>query len=166
MSVKVYLAGPITGLTHDEAKGTWRQQVKDAFLTPSPMRRPYDPNAKDYPDNRVSFYCPMRNNESVNDGKPISATDAPPAHITSDRGVMMRDKWDVKSADIVFVNLCSPRRISVGTVIEIAWAHLLDKPCIVCMEEDNVHRHAMLNNCASIIVPTLEDGIQVLKDML
>lgn len=147
---KVYLSGPITGLTHDEAKYSWRNEVR---------RELYNLG--------VEFLCPMRNNESLRAAGPILATTTKPmAPIVSDKGVTMRDRWDCQRMDIMFCNVIGAPVVSKGTVLEIGWADAWRKPIILCMEPGNVHEHGMINCMASIIVPTLEEGIQVLRGML
>jgi nucleoside 2-deoxyribosyltransferase len=81
---------------------------------------------------------------------------------------MARDKLDVMRADALLVNLLTaPETPSLGTIMEIAWAYLLQKPIIVAMTEDNVHhKHPMIRSACSIILPTLEEAIDVTIRMI
>jgi nucleoside 2-deoxyribosyltransferase len=113
--MRVYLAGPITGLTHGEATN-WRKNMA-YFLTRmghtavSPMR------GKDY---------------LVNDGLPIeSAYEAIP--MSSAKGIYGRDSFDVAHCDILFVNLIGAKQVSIGTVMEIQMGRCLGKYVLVCM---------------------------------
>ena len=145
MSNYVYLAGPITGLTFGECTD-WRDQVRDAV-----------------PD-FIQTVSPMRGKQrlkEIAENLPIldSYEDNP---LTSSKGINMRDYNDVKRSSVIFVNFLGAKRVSIGTVIEIAWAFQMQKPVICVMEPDNIHQHSMLNHACGYIVPTLEAGIQLL----
>ena len=59
--------------------------------------------------------------------------------------------------------LDSGTRVSIGTVMEIAWAYERRIPIIVVMKEDNIHVHAMVNDCITYRVDTLEEGMYLAK---
>ena len=69
----------------------------------------------------------------------------------------------VTQADIVLADLSNADRISIGTMMEIAWAAYLNKQVIVVMGETNPHRHAFVLEAATIILPTVEDAYDYLK---
>jgi nucleoside 2-deoxyribosyltransferase len=57
-------------------------------------------------------------------------------------------------------------RVSIGTVMEIAWAHAYGKPVVLVMEEGNVHDHPMIRECSPFIVHTLDEGIELVNAIL
>jgi nucleoside 2-deoxyribosyltransferase len=74
---------------------------------------------------------------------------------------------DVKTADIIIANLIGTEKASIGTVMEIAWADLQRTPVIAIMEpEGNPHEHAMLSECISYRVETLDEALEVAKKIL
>lgn len=142
--MRVYAAGPVTGLTHAEAE-EWRK-VLDRNLPPD-----------------IKVVSPMRGMDSL---KGIGKLDSSYEHhpLTSSKGINTRCHWDVKTADVVFVNFLGATKPSLGTTMEIAWAHAYGMPVVMVMEEEgNPHDHAMVRECATYRVDTLEAGIEILK---
>lgn len=122
---KVYLAGPIAGLTYDEGQD-WRENVKDALA----------------PD--IECYSPLRNKEFLRTSGVIG-TSAFTHPMATDRGIMTRDHFDCQTSDLIFCNLLGTARVTIGTVMEIAWAFAYRKPLVVVMEKgNNLHDHPMI----------------------
>jgi nucleoside 2-deoxyribosyltransferase len=145
--MKIYLAGPITGLSWEEAT-TWRTKVTGE-LQPfgiecfSPLRAKNYLSHLDKLEDKYDAYC-----------------------LSTARGIYTRDKWDSMRCDLLFVNFLGASRVSIGTVLEIAWADSKKTPIIVVMEENNVHRHSMITECVGFNVSTVQDGIDVAKSLL
>lgn len=137
----MYLSGPISGLTY-KGSTDWREFVTQAFPPHiqgvSPMR------AKRYLDKpgvkiEGSYDFPM----------------------STDRAINSRDRFDTLRADAVLVNLLGAERVSIGTVMEIAWAYDHKIPVVVAMEpEGNLHEHPMLRDSISVRVSSLEEAIE------
>lgn len=145
----VYLAGPITGLTYDgctEWRDIVKEQVGEHINTISPMRG----------KQRLKE---IMNNEVIKDCHDYD-------YLASIKGINCRNFWDVQRCSIVFVNFLGANKISIGTIMEIAWARAFNKPVICVMETDNIHSHSMLNFSCGYIVPTLDIGIDILKALL
>lgn len=155
----VYLAGPISGLSYGEATG-WRQEVRDQLLrsgikAASPLR------AKVY----------IREATEIDQASPAideNDMDAPAVQAMSNsRGITTRDRFDCLNCDVLFVNLLGTERVSIGTVMEIAWADALRKPIVIVMEpEGNLHDHAMIRECVGFRVPTIREGVEITKAIL
>lgn len=147
--MKVYLAGPITGCSYKGAV-TWREA---ASLTLS--------------RHNITAFSPMRNKEYLSQEKEIAVSYSLPEHYMSQpKHLFNRDKNDVMTSDALLVNLYGAERVSIGTMFEIAWAHILDIPSIVVMELDNIHVHPFVTEAASFVVPTLEMGCEVVIKLL
>lgn len=140
----VYCAGPITGLSWEDATA-WYKIVEGRFP-------PY-----------ILPMRPLRGKGYLRKETKIAPEYTNLNPLSSAEGVLTRDKNDVRRADALLVNLLSaPENYSAGTIMEIAWGHLLDKPVIVAMTKDNVHfKHPMIRQSASIILPTIEEAIDV-----
>jgi len=149
MNNLVYLGGPITGLTYDGCT-EWREQVMEEvgeeINTISPMRG----------KQRLKE---IANGDVIKDCYDYDI-------LASYKGINTRDYWDVQRCDIVFVNFLGATKVSIGTVMEIAWARAFDKPVICVMEDDNIHKHSMLTYACGYIVNNLETGIVILKALL
>jgi nucleoside 2-deoxyribosyltransferase len=141
---KVYLAGPITGLAYGGAVD-WRVAAKE-YLTKrgidgySPMR------GKDYLKNET--HIALYYSEEVS---PLSTP----------RGIMTRDRYDCRTADLVLVNFLGAEKVSIGTVMEIAWADAHRVPIVAAMEPNNIHAHAMINEALGYRVDTLEEALAI-----
>lgn len=146
MDQYVYLAGPISGLKYAEATD-WRKSVRDDvpywIKTLSPLR------AKEY----------LSNQDKIADSYSETI-------MSSAKAINTRDYNDVQHSAAVFVNLLGAKKVSIGTVMEIAWAKTLAVPVICVMEKDNIHRHCMLEDACGIITENLKDGIEALINLL
>lgn len=83
--------------------------------------------------------------------------------ISTNRAIIGRDRWMVGQADIVFVDLADAEHVSIGSVMEIAWAYELRKHIVVVIPENNIHQHGMLLQAADIVFEKTEDALNYLK---
>jgi hypothetical protein len=147
----VYLAGPISGCSYEGATD-WREYVisnlPDSIRGLDPMR------GKKYLKDEVSLDSKLQEDVYTE------------AAETRAKGVLTRDRFDVMRSDLIFVNLLRAKRVSIGTVMEIAWADIWRIPVVVVMEEDNIHQHGMLTEAVGFIIDNLDDGIQLIRDIL
>ena len=143
---KVYLAGPITGLSFDGASN-WREAVISSL--PS----------------HIIGLSPLRGKEYLE--KETALKDSYDMHaLSTKKAIVTRDRFDATRCDVLFVNLLGAKTVSIGTVMEIAWADAHRIPIIVVMEEGNIHTHGMLTEVAGYVVNTLAEGIFILKSIL
>jgi nucleoside 2-deoxyribosyltransferase len=145
MSKLVYLAGPITGTSFEDATN-WRTQAsvalaEEGIITLSPMR------GKDYLAQHTSL-ADSYDNVNV---------------LSTQKGIVTRDRWDCQRANVVLVNMLGAERVSIGTVIELGWADAARNPIVLIMESENIHDHAMVRELAGFIVPTIDEGLLVVK---
>jgi len=150
MNKSVYLAGPITGLTWDEAT-SWRVTVHRVLA-----------------QDDIVCYSPLRAKTYLShlDGKNGSIADSYPKEVSplsTSRAIYTRDKWDATRCGVLMVNFLNAKKVSIGTVLEIAWANAHDIPIVLIMEDNNVHQHSMVKECAGYIVPTLQEGIDIIR---
>lgn len=143
----VYLAGPIAGCTYEGATD-WRDHASKALNSAeveclSPMRGKY-------------FLAGRTLGQDAYDESPM----------TTARGINRRDFFDCTRSSCVLVNLEGAKRISIGTCMEIAWCFQARIPCIVVMEPGNPHKHMMIEDCATYIVPTLDQAMDLTKVLL
>ena len=143
---RVYLAGPIAGISGEEATD-WRAEAAEYFdvwgiEVRDPMR------AKEFLQQQGLISNNF--NEYKSNG----------TFFTS-KGIMTRDFNDVKQADVLLVNLLGATKPSLGTVMELAWAFALQKPAVVVIEESgNPHdNHPMIHEAISFRVTTLDEGM-------
>ena len=145
MQPAVYLAGPISGLSF-EGCTDWREYAKNALA-----------------HHNIRGWSPMRAKEALAALETISGHGNEYAHMgpfATSRGVMTRDFFDCNRADVVLVNFVGARTVSIGTVMEIAWAYQKHTPIIVAADND-LHNHMMLNEAYGFSVKTLDEAINV-----
>ena len=150
--MKIYLAGPITGLNFDGAT-SWRDHVTEQL-------HPYG----------IECLSPLRSKVYLSEEENIGDSYE---HIplSSQKGITTRDRWDVERCDIMLANLAGAHdRVSIGTMIEFGWADAYRKPVIFVLDQMgqgvNPHDHSMAREIAGFIVPTMEKGVELCKAML
>ena len=137
----LYCAGPITGVSYRECTD-WREYVASK-LPPS-----------------IVAVSPMRGKKYLVDEGDIK--DQYEEHsLSSQKGIVTRDRFDVMRCHMILVNLLGSSRVSIGSVIEIAWADAWRKPIVVAMEEGNVHSHSMLREVVGFMERDLDEAIRV-----
>ena len=148
MKPKVYLAGPITGASYKTAT-SWRDDV-----------------ALRLSDNGIDAYSPLRGKTYLKHEKNIS--DSYENTLTSSqRGIFARDSYDCMNCDAIFVNLLGTEKVSIGTVMEIAWGWAFRKPIILVMEKtNNLQDHSMIREACPFITDDLESAILLTTSLL
>jgi len=140
----IYLAGPISGLKYGVA-ADWRDDVATQH------------------EHSFNFASPLRAKEFLDTGEVLDHTNIVYDNVlSSPHGVMTRDSWDVHRCDCVFANLLGAERVSIGTVMELAWAWKAGTPSIIIMEPDNIHNHVMLRQASPFYTETVDEGIDML----
>jgi len=143
----VYLAGPISGCDYLECTD-WRAYVAEALDSAE-----------------VKCLSPMRNKEMLAEEEYMNPLgyDHP---LTTQRGVQTRDHNDCIRSDLLFVNLLGAERVSIGTVMELAWAWEKRIPIVCLMEKDNCHQHIMLKESMDFTLEDVDSGIKIAKAVL
>ena len=144
----LYMTGPIGGCTYDGATG-WRDKFTELLAGYEEVKCLSPMRGKDYLVGETSI-------DSEEYDTPSSCP----------KGVYTRDRWDSMRCDIMVANLLGVRRLSVGTMIEWAWANSQGTPVIMVMEEDNVHNHILVRGGPGFRVSTLEEAAELTKAML
>lgn len=149
----VYLAGAIANVSGYEAT-QWREDASYVLRLVG-----------------IDTRNPMRAKQFLSEQSMISSTFHDYEHrgtFFTSRGIMTRDFNDVKQADALLVNLLGAKKPSLGTIMEMAWAFALQKPCVVVIEDTgNPHDlHPMIHEAMSFRVNTLEEGIRSVATIL
>jgi hypothetical protein len=152
MKHSVYLAGPITGLNFKGATD-WRQYAQAELR-----------------GHQIDAYSPMRGKAFLEAAGTLSGTGEEYAHLNvlaQQRSITTRDRFDATRCSVLLVNLLGATRVSIGTVMEIAWADLKRTPIVCAIEpEGNCHEHMMLREVIGFRVPTLDEALAVVKSIL
>lgn len=148
---KIYLAGPITGCNWGETED-WRDRfklrLKDAGLP-------------------IQGFSPLREKGFLQ--KEVVIDDSYEGTLfSSQRAIMSRDFFDCQTSDAVVANFTGAKRVSIGTVMECAWAFQRRIPLIIISEMndgkiDNLHDHAMLREAANWWVRDEDEAFEVVR---
>ncbi len=142
----VYCAGPIIGVTYNQSVD-WREYVSSKLP-------PY-----------IKAVSPMRGKNYLT--HETSVKDSYENHpLSSQKGITCRDRMDVMRADMLLVNFLNATKVSIGSVMEIAWADMGRKPIVLVMKEDNIHAHSMIKEVSGFIVPNLDEAITIVTAVL
>jgi nucleoside 2-deoxyribosyltransferase len=84
------------------------------------------------------------------------------------KGIMTRDSTDVRRSDALLVNLLGLTKPSLGTIMELGWAYILNKPVVVAIEATgNPHdNHPMIHEAMPFRVETLDEAIDAVATIL
>ncbi len=150
-TLSCYLAGAITGESYGGATD-WREYVRSK-LSPgivglSPLR------AKTYLEGEKAI------------GDCYDSQNGVETPLSTSRGIMTRDFFDCRNCDIVIANLLNTKIVSIGTVMEIAWAYALQKPLILVLDDNNLHEHSMIREATGFRVSTIDEAINIANAIL
>lgn len=150
-----YLAGPITGLSYNEARYGWRAAFADMLKKMAP---------------HVECYSPMRQKEFLSQQQNLQCRgedlDRLDHALSRPLGILARDRNDVKERDVTVACFLGAQRVSIGTVFELGRADAFDKPVVVVMEKDNPHQHVFITHTAGYVVETLEEAALIVASLL
>lgn len=157
----VYLAGPITGLAYDKAKGGWRKAFTDKLRA----------LASD-----VDVLSPMR---GVGHLSNVASLEFHSENtFTTPKGCLARDRYDIERCDLIVA--CLPpdaERVSIGTMIEFGMAYALNKPiCLIASKwppehfgvageyqspAHHPHAHGWVYELADYRVDTFDEAVAI-----
>lgn len=100
-------------------------------------------------------------------GKQISSHDEIAGVGDQANAILASDRFDTRRCDVMLVNFLGAKKVSIGTVCEIAWADAYRIP-IVCMIEDegNPHDHLLLMGMTGFRVNNFNAGIETVVTIL
>lgn len=88
------------------------------------------------------------------------------APVVTDRALKQRDQWMVRNSDVIFVNLIGATQVSIGSVMELAWADVFGVHSVLVLDKSDIHRHPIVLECADIIFPAEEEALLYLGELV
>jgi len=85
--------------------------------------------------------------------------------LSTDHAIFQRDLWMCRKCDILLVNLIGATKVSIGTMMEMAWAAQDGAHVVTVMEEDNIHQHAFVKEASSVIYNNFQDALDYLSKL-
>lgn len=119
---KIYLAGPITGWSYNNARHGWRKSFADMLADRAP---------------HLECYSPMREKEFLEKDQCIGGeADYQSLHgFGTPQGILTRDYNDVFTCDAMVACFLGATAPSIGTCVEFGFAKSHNKPVIMVMEK-------------------------------
>lgn len=150
MGGKVYLSGPISGLTYQEARYGWRASFNAQL------------------DEGITALSPMRHEGHLAEIKGTLEKAYPDNLFSRPKMIVAKDFLDIKLSDIVIANFEFAKRPSVGTFVELGYAKALGKTIIVIKNDDTdaIYNHPFIDEVADIIVSTVDEAAVIVNSLL
>lgn len=146
---RVYLCGPISGLTYDQAV-SYREHITEQF-------RSYN----------VEALSPMRGKLSyVESRTEVLATRGYEDVMRNDKAIVNRDRNDVMTSDLIFADLRGATKASIGSMVEFGWADAFRKPIVTLMEKKNPHDHAFVYQLSTYVTDEYEEAFDLAIHLL
>jgi len=149
MKVSVYLCGPITGLTYDEAVAR-REEIA------TPLEKC-----------GIEVRSPMRGKRTLSHqyhNKPLPSGHYRAA-MSTDSAIFARDHHDVSTVDVIVADFLGAVKASIGSMFELAWASHMHKFVVLIMEkEGNPHEHAFVREASSCRVYSRDEAVQAVLE--
>ena len=108
---------------------------------------------------------PMANKEELRIERPYESHGYTELPQVTDHAIFERDRWMVTQCDILFLDLSDTEKVSIGCMMELAWASLLGKHTVVVLPKDNVHTHAFVLEGADVIFETYDEAMVYMKKL-
>jgi hypothetical protein len=150
MKPKLYLFGPITGLTY-EGCSSWREYVAGQL----PEYDCIDPLRG----------CIIKDDKAIMTATYTGNNNWKKQTLASSKAIMAQSRWDVKRADLLLGTLQGSTRVSIGSCFELAWASDQQIP-VICAMALEFYDHPMINESVTHPVETLKQGVEIAKALL
>ena len=151
---KVYLSGPITGLTYKQARFGWRSEVGEALASSG-----------------IGVLSPMRHEGHLAElaQKKIKADMPEPEYnhfFSQPKMIVAKDFLDIDMCDIMLTNFLGAKKVSQGTIAEMGYAYGKDKTIITVMEKGNPHDSVFVKEMSAAVLDNMGDAVDVIKSLL
>jgi nucleoside 2-deoxyribosyltransferase len=148
---RVYLSGPIAGMTHDEAVD-WRVRFDGQLATD------------------LVGVNPLRGKDFLRAHGVLGSEAYAENPLSTNAAIYGRDFLDTKTADAMVVYALDMERelASVGTLIEIGWANAFGVPIVLVARKSQtwLTKHPLVLGCCQYIVPTIEEAAHICNLLL
>lgn len=139
---RIYLCGPITGLTIKEAS-EYRDKIKEMFA-----------------ETGILTLDPMRGKYHIESDEPICAV----GYVSGshdDKAIVKRDKHDVMNCALMLADFTNSKQISIGSMVEFGWADAMGIPIVTVLPKGNLHDHCFVRQLSTYVVEDIEEAVQL-----
>jgi hypothetical protein len=82
--------------------------------------------------------------------------------ISTNQAILNRCQWMIQQSDLVLVDLTGSSRVSIGCVMEIAFARACARHIVAVLPPGNPHHHAMILAAVDVLFECREQALQYL----
>lgn len=154
LDLSIYCAGPISGLSYDEAMKVFTERVN--ILS------------------EIGFdvFYPMMGKEYLRNDIKLKAHGYENHPSSSNHSIVGRDTWMIDQSQIIFPDFSIQnnikdiekiKRVSIGSCCEIGYAYAKNKYIITVMNEENIHRHAFILEMSDIVFEKIQEAYDYLE---
>lgn len=144
----VYLGGPITGKTFDDAN-RWRRLAAEELC-------------------KYGIRClsPLRGKDALKSKGVLHGTSYEGSPLTLSKGFVARDRFDVSRSDVVLLNFSDATSVSIGTMVEVGWADAARRPIVMIPDQHGLYKHGFLDELCQYIVPDLHSALSIVRTLI
>lgn len=149
---RVYLAGPISGLSYEEARNGWRKEFAGHLQSD------------------IEPLSPMRQEGHLAEVKEITKFGYEYNQMSTSRGIFAKDILDIERCDAAVFNFIGAARVSIGSVWEMGYAHARGKPIVLIMESgkevQNIHDHLFVAESSQFRCASVKEAAEIVNALL
>ena len=143
---RVYLVGPISGCTYEEATN-WRRLVTEVLKAKNHL-----------------VFDPMSGKEELKQEEKIVLAYEEHLMAKADH-IFLADLHRVRQSDVLFCNLLDIKGFTVGSLFEIGFGYALNKAIIVIANDKMITDHPFIKNSA-FVASSVEEGLTILDRIM
>jgi len=147
-NVSIYLAGPILGTTKAEAN-EWREKFRSRLHTID-----------------IEGVSPLRCEPLIGERYMVGSLDP---RFGQGKVIHAKNKLDVRRCDMTMVYLPKFAKddygISIGSIIEIAWADAFGKPVMIVSDDTTLKKHPVLEGCWDWWLDNFDDAYDTIAGL-
>jgi nucleoside 2-deoxyribosyltransferase len=145
----IYLAGPMSGLTWQEALG-WRRtceaELSRYWRLINPVRSQSEPSSE-------TDIIP-HSTQLDKDYKDLHHTAT---------GITAQDEFFIDQSDWILANFLNAREVSIGSVWELGYGWRGGKKILSVIEPGSCHDHGFIRRRSHVFTPNLDEAIEFFK---
>jgi len=149
MKPSVYLCGPMSGLTWQEALA-WRKKCEAELYS---RWRLINPVRSQIATSSIHDIIPVQL-QSDNDYKDLKDTAT---------GVTAQDEFFIDQSDWLLCNFLNADKVSIGSVWEMGYAWGTHKKILTVLEPGSIHDHPFIRRRSHVFTPSLNEAIEFFK---
>lgn len=146
----VYLSGPITGLTYQDARYGWRGDFTKLLTSD------------------INVLSPMRHEGHLAEITGPLAENYPTHLFSHSKMIVNKDFMDIRRSDLMVLNVMGAMKVvSRGSLVELGYAAAIDVPIVLIIEpEGNIHDYPFVIENSMVRLDNLQDAATAVNSLM